>query len=275
MSALPPLRGRTAVVTGAGSGIGRALALAAAERGMAVAIADVDARGLAITEAAVRSYGVPCLSRTVDVTDTVALAAFSGEVGRSLPLVVLLFANAGILRAGSMLTMPIVRLRALFEVNVLGAVATVQAFAPHMQAHGEGGHIVITGSTGTMASYTELAGYCATKHALWPIAEALRDDLDADEAKIGVSLLMPGAVSTAIFDSADPDRAQPDDSITPDAAAAIAFQGIGAGDFLIVTHPTFVTRTDARFDATTDALKRSAQRTAAAPADRAFDPVPT
>lgn len=244
------LDGRTAIVTGAGSGIGRALAAAAAGRGMAVALCDVDEAGLAETARQIEAQGQRALACPVDVTDGMALEAFAAQVERGCPPAALLFANAGILRQGSILDATPAQLRQLFDVNVVGAVQTVQAFLPLLLRSGAAGQIVLTASNGSMAVYPRLAAYCATKHALWPIAEDLRAEMAAAHPRIGVSMLMPGAVSTAIFASADPGRPAPADSISPDEAARIAFEGVLADRFLILTHPAFAERARTRFDAT-------------------------
>jgi NAD(P)-dependent dehydrogenase (short-subunit alcohol dehydrogenase family) len=243
------LAGRTAVITGAGSGIGRALALRAAAEGMAVAACDVDAAGLTETERLLGEAGAQNLTRVLDVTSEGALPGFAREVAGALPSIALLFANAGILRQGGVIEMPIGDWERVFAINVLGAIRTVQAFAPIVAAPGQ---IVITGSTGSMSHHPGLAAYCGTKHALWPIAELLRTELA--EQGIGVSLLMPGAVATHIFAQAAPDRETPADSITPDAAAVIAFAGAVADKALILTHPHFVERAKARFDGVIEGL---------------------
>ncbi|SFS10732.1 SDR family NAD(P)-dependent oxidoreductase [Sphingomonas jatrophae] len=247
--------GRTAVVTGAASGIGFALALHAARAGMAVAACDRDAGGLARLEAALADIGGSHIVRQLDVIDAAAMVSFAEAVAGSLPGVALLFANAGILHTGSLLAMPVAEWRLMLDVNVVGTIATVQAFAPAMVARAEAAQIVITGSTGSMLPGANLTAYCATKHALWPVAEALADELA--ESAVGVSLLMPGAVATRIFAATDPDRAAPADSITPDVAAALAFEGAVAGQAKILTHPAYVERFRQRFDRVLDEVAQS------------------
>jgi len=240
------LAGRTALVTGAASGIGAALARHAAAQGMAVAACDRDAAGLAGLADELTAADVAHVVRPVDITDVDALRGFAGACA-ALPPIALLFANAGILRGGSILEMPIDAWRSLTEVNVIGAVATLQAFVPAMIALGKPAHVVVTGSTGSMTCGPSLGAYCATKHALWPVVEALRAELEG--TKVGVSLLMPGAVSTPMFDAIDPDRPTPADSLSPSAVAERAFAGAQAGHAKILTHPAYVERIGARFGA--------------------------
>ncbi|MEP9360428.1 SDR family NAD(P)-dependent oxidoreductase [Sphingomonas sp. KR3-1] len=237
--------GRTAVVTGAASGIGAALARHAASLGMAVAACDRDAAGLEQLRGAFATAGVPHRLRALDVTDAASMAAFAGETAELAP-VTLLFANAGLLRLGSVLDMPLDQWRALFEVNVLGVVVTLQAFVPTMVAQGEPARVVVTGSTGSMVTAPDLAAYCATKHALWPLVEELAGELVG--TPVGASLLMPGAVATHIFKDVDPEREVPANSITPERAAEIAFAGAAQGLPKILTHPTYVRRARERFD---------------------------
>jgi short-subunit dehydrogenase len=247
----PARAGRTAVVTGAASGIGAALALHAARLGMAVAACDRDAVGLQRLRGELAAIGVPHDVRTLDVTDSVAMAAFADQAERLAP-VTLLFANAGLLRAGPVLELPLDQWRTLFDVNVVGVLVTLKAFVPAMVTHGERARVVVTGSTGSMVTAPGLAAYCATKHALWPLVEALDGELA--DSQVGASLLMPGAVATRIFDAVDPERAAPADSITPERAAEIAFAGAVQGLPKILTHPNYIGRARDRFERTLDEL---------------------
>lgn len=249
------LAGNTAVVTGAGSGIGRALALAAAGRGMAVAICDVNEALLMQTAALVEQAGALCLARPVDVTNAMANDAFALQVAEQCSPVVLLFANAGILRQGRIADLPPAQLRALFDVNVVGTVQTIQSFLPAIRAAMVPAQIVITASTGAMLGYPLLSAYCASKHALWPIAEGLRTELQEDRASIGVSMFMPGPVATAIYEHSDPGRKASPGAITTEAAAEIAFAGAVRNRPYILTHEDFVEQADNHFAATIARMK--------------------
>jgi hypothetical protein len=65
---------------------------------------------------------------------------------------------------------------------------------------------------------------------------------------------MPGAVATQIFNTADPDRARPADSMEPAQVAEIAFAGASADLPKILTHPAFVDRVEERFGRVLDEL---------------------
>jgi len=66
---------------------------------------------------------------------------------------------------------------------------------------------------------------------------------------------MPGAVKTAIFHQAAAGRDEPPDSIAPEEAARIAMDGALANRPFILTHPKFVDRARARFDAVIAAFR--------------------
>ena len=233
------LKGRTAVVTGAGGGIGRALALKAAAEGMALAICDVDAGGLAQTAALARTQGATVTSAVLDVRDAPALQRFAAEAEGPIAL---LFANAGLLRRGPLMSQPAADIQLMLDVNVMGAVNTLQAFLPTMTEQAGPSRVVITGSQASFVLFTDLGGYCATKHALLALAESLAQELAG--SSVGVSLLAPGAVATAIHGEATSPNAA--SGMSAEEAADIAFTGARRGDFLISTHPDLGPRLEAR-----------------------------
>jgi NAD(P)-dependent dehydrogenase (short-subunit alcohol dehydrogenase family) len=154
---------RTALVTGASTGIGRATAARLAAEGWQ-AFATVRRREDAFA---------PVATLIADVTDASALAAARDEVERRLagePLGALVL-NAGIAVSGPLLHQPLDEIRATLEVNVLGAIASVQAFAPLMRA---GGRIVAISSVSGRFAAPFVGAYAASKHALEAACDSLR-----------------------------------------------------------------------------------------------------
>ncbi len=242
--------GGVAVVTGAGSGIGRAIALQCAREGMQVAVADIMAGRLAALGEELKSEGVTVLVRELDVSDADAVTAFANEVLDTLGTPRLLFNNAGILQIGETWTQTSESWQKLLTINLMGVVHGLNAFVPAMLEAGEAAHIVNTGSVGSVVVAPGMAQYTASKMAVRGVTESLLYDLAAHQAPIGVSLLCPGPVLTAISDelmgiepgdgTAPPTEhlmaGQPD-FIPAEQVAAQVFDGIRAGNFWIFTHP--------------------------------------
>lgn len=192
------LSGRAAVVTGAASGIGRALALRAAREGMALALADIDADALETLAGEIRAFGADVFDAVVDVRDSVAVEAFAARTFERSDSVALVFANAGVMRAGTTWQSTAADRDLVIDVNLKGAVNTACAFIPLMVERGEPARVVFTGSTSGFLPRPHLGIYSATKHALWGIAEAIELELAEIGSPIGVSLLAPAGVKTAI-----------------------------------------------------------------------------
>ncbi|GAA3597551.1 SDR family oxidoreductase [Kineosporia mesophila] len=153
----------TYLVTGTSSGIGRVSALRLAGHGHDV-VAGMRRLQDAPTHARIR----PLL---LDVTDTDQLAAAAKEIGPLQGLV----NNAGITYVGPMEHLPLERLRHQLDVNVVGLLATTQAFLPSIRA-GKG-RIVIMSSVAGRVTVPLHGAYSASKFAVEAIGDALRQEL--------------------------------------------------------------------------------------------------
>jgi len=194
--------GQTALVTGAASGIGRALALAFRAAGLHVVGTDVNAVALEALATEALADGAPArfTVQTLDVRDAAAVEALAVTLEANGGVQVLCN-NAGVLVPRSIWEHSDAEWRWLFDVNVHGVMNGLRAFVPRMLASGGPAHIVNTCSMGGFLASPMLGAYGATKFAVRAITEALQYDLQARGAKLGVSLLAPGAVKTAIFDA--------------------------------------------------------------------------
>lgn len=193
------LRGRVAVVTGAGKGIGRATALLMAERGARVAGCDVDEAALEQTLSECSSRGARTLGARVDVSDGAAVAEFADRVERELGETYCLVNNAGVGVSGGFFATEDQDWEWLLRVNLWGAIHGVRAFAPRLKARGAG-RIVNVASASGFCNLPALAAYGTTKYAVVGLSEALRAELLPFGVK--VSVVCPGFVRTSILESA-------------------------------------------------------------------------
>ena len=185
------LKGRTAVVTGAGSGLGRAMALAFAHEGMTLALADVDEKGLAETASQVKGF-----SMRVDVSSEAEVRAFCDRIEDPF----LVCNNAGVSPLGAVWESTAADWQWILGVNLWGVIHGVRAFAPRLLARNEG-HIVNTASVAGLISPPGSGAYNVTKHAVVALSERLVHDLRERNSNVGVSVLCPAYVPTGISNS--------------------------------------------------------------------------
>lgn len=225
---------KTAVVTGAASGIGRAIAGQLATRGDRVFALDRDGAGLARLGAGVET-------REVDVADTGALEALAGEIWQASGGVDLVFANAGLNGSGPLLKVDAAQFERCFSVNVIGAWATLRAFASRMLEAGRCGQLCVTGSEHSLGFQNEGAGiYTASKHAVLGLADVLRHELPDS---ISVSVLCPGLTDSGFGNAPelsvrarDFAREMMAEGLSCEIVAREAISGTERGDFIIATH---------------------------------------
>jgi NAD(P)-dependent dehydrogenase (short-subunit alcohol dehydrogenase family) len=228
--------GRVAVVTGAGSGIGRALAARAAHEGMRVVVADIEVSALDETAAEIETAGAEVLVAPTDVSRPDQVEELAGLAYERFGAVHLLCNNAGVFQGG------VTWQRELADWEwVLG---------------------LITGA------YS--APYITSKFAVLALTECLAHDLQAQGARIGVSVLVPAVVDTKIAYSTrnrpdePPSEAQaPDAHLVeqalrdlleksgrpPEEVAGLVFDAVRGGRFFITTSDATPGMLRERYDA--------------------------
>jgi NAD(P)-dependent dehydrogenase (short-subunit alcohol dehydrogenase family) len=191
------LRGRVAVVTGAGSGIGRALAQELARRGAKLALSDVDEAGLAETVRQVRVIGAPVHEQRLDVTDRAAVLAYAETVAAHYGTVQLVVNNAGIAFTGDVTEMAFDDLERVMDVDFWGVVNGSKAFLPHLIASGDG-HLVNVSSLFGLLAVPGQSAYNAAKFAVRGFTESLRQEMLVAGHPVRVTCVHPGGIRTAI-----------------------------------------------------------------------------
>ena len=188
------LKGKTAIVTGAGSGIGRAIALRLGAEGVTVGVFDINAASAGETAAAIEAAGVAAVAVACDITDyaavTGAMASFEGSTGRGTDILV----N----NAGWDLPMPFLKTDPAFwqkvtAINWFGPLHMTHAVVQGMAARGSGRVINIASDAGRVGSTGEVV-YSGCKGATIAFAKALAREV----ARNGVTIntLCPGPTDT-------------------------------------------------------------------------------
>ena len=187
-------RGRTILITGASAGIGAAVALEFARRGYSLALAARRTDKLEAMVPALQAAGAPrVLTLKLDVADTNSIAPALQQAAASLGRLDIVVANAGIgvLTPTGKGYLP--QIQQTLQVNLLGAIATIEAALPILQAQGGGQVVGITSVAGAkgMAGFS---AYSASKAGLHRYLQSLRAEVRGQP--IVVTELAPGFIDT-------------------------------------------------------------------------------
>ncbi|SHH81456.1 SDR family oxidoreductase [Marivita hallyeonensis] len=189
----------TLLVTGGSAGIGAATARMGAARGYdhVVVTYSQDAKGADAILRDIEEAGATGHAIRADVRDAAALSALFDRIGDLPPAPLHLVNNAGVVTpTGSLADLTPDRVRAVFEVNVLGAFEVARLAVAYMQAH-HGGHVVnISSAAARHGSPGQYVDYAATKGAIETFSVGIAHELAADG--IRVNALRPGLIETEI-----------------------------------------------------------------------------
>jgi len=240
--------GRIAVITGGGDGMGRSLATQLSGAGCHVAICDIFPEPLEETAELCRAAapaGTRVTTQLCDVSDEAQILAFRDHVlaEHDTDHVHLVFNNAGIAGAGSMVEDDRAGWERTFNVCWFGVYYGTRAFLP-LLVKADTGHLVNTSSVnGFWASIgpdTSHTAYSAAKFAVKGFTEALVTDLRRTAPHVSCSVVMPGHIGTGIAlnstlahgEELAPDVAERGNAfrnsapMTADEAAAVILDGV-------------------------------------------------
>ncbi|MBF7729400.1 SDR family NAD(P)-dependent oxidoreductase [Pseudomonas sp. N040] len=244
--AIPQLKDKQVLITGAASGIGRAAALAFARQGAHIIASDLRLEPLQSLQQEVQALGVNCLLQAVDVSDEAAMAAFAAWVHEQVGAPDVLFNNAGIAYLGKFLDSGLEQWQRVLNVNLMGVVHGCYHFIPLMLAAGGPRQVVNVSSTASYAPSPSMASYAASKFAVAGFCDVLRMELAG--TRIGVTDVCPGVINTAITASGAAPSMQGEqlqrlqayyrkEGCLPEVVANDVVQAVITGKTLVLTGP--------------------------------------
>ena len=190
------LRGKVAIVTGAGSGIGRAIALRLAEEGARVVASDVDLRSAEETATEIQEGRGETIALQVNVGSQTDVAAMVSRALEQWAQVDILVNNAGVSGEFPFLDMAEAEWDRVLNINLTGAFLCGQAAARAMVQGGRGGRIINIASVNAEVAGAGLAHYCASKGGLRMLTKVMA--LELAPHGINVNAVAPGIVNTPL-----------------------------------------------------------------------------
>ena len=269
-------KGKTAVLTGAGSGFGLECARIGARLGMQLVLVDVQQDALDHAAAELQAAGASVLAVKVDVSKAAEMEALGRSVQARFGAPHFVFNNAGVGAGGLIWENSAQDWDWVLGVNLMGVVHGVRVFTPMMLDAAQKdpayqGHIVNTASMAGLLNAPNMGVYNASKHAVVSISETLYQDLALVTDQIGASVLCPFFVPTGISQSqrnrpteliarnAQPTRSQLIGQAMSDravgsgkvSAAEVAqkvFDAVAANQFYIYSHPKAIGSVQTRLE---------------------------
>lgn len=192
-----PLRGKTALVTGAAKRLGRASALALAEAGADVAITFRDsAHEARNTVVDLSALGVRAFALHCDVTEEASVRSMMKEAGRDLGRIDILVNNAGNYETAEFEKLTVKQWDAIFASNTRGPfLVSREALKWMRRKRGNSGpieaKIINMGSLGGLRPWATHAHYCSSKAALHMLTKVMAKALAPE---IAVNAVAPGMI---------------------------------------------------------------------------------
>lgn len=267
-------KGKTAVLTGAGSGFGLECARIGARLGMNLVLVDVQQDALAAATQEMQAAGVQVLPFKLDVSSAHQMEAMGAAVLARFGAPHLLFNNAGVGSGGLIWENSVKDWEWVLGVNVMGVAHGVRVFTPMMLDAAKKdktwqGHIVNTASMAGLLNAPNMGVYNVSKHAVVSLSETLYQDLALVTDQIGASVLCPFFVATGISAShrnrpaemrgnkptqsqlvgqAMSTKAVSSGKVSAADVAQLVFDAVASNQFYIYSHPKAIKSVQTRLE---------------------------
>lgn len=250
------IKGKTALVLGAGGGLGAAIAAALAAEGVNVALADISAEGLAQTTRSVRSTGVHTLQLPWDLADLGVIDRHVAEIERTLGSVDILINNTGGPPPTTASGQSAESWEKHFQSMVLPVIKITDRVLPGMRNR-QWGRIVTSTSSGVVAPIANLGISNALRLSLVGWSKTLAREVGKDG--ITSNIVLPGRVATGRIRFLDEQKAKREnrtvEEVNSESTASIPLGRYGEPEeygqvvaFLASTAASYVTGSVIRVD---------------------------
>ena len=189
------LKGRVAVVTGAGSGLGQGLAVALARESMSLVLAGRRREALEATAERVEQHCAACLCVPADVSRLEDVQRLADAALERFGAVHLLCNNAGVGPFGMADETPMSEWQRVLSIDLWGPIHGVHVFLPILEQQGVG-HICTTASEAGLYATRCLAAYNTAKFGVVGLMQSVARDLRAKTSPVTASVVCPGSMKT-------------------------------------------------------------------------------
>ena len=217
------LKGKNALITGAGRGIGRATAIALAKEGVNVGLVGLTMSNLEKVAAELEQYDVTVSAATADVSDLEAVTHAVEHIKSDLGTIDILVNNAGTAKFGGFLDLSPEEWEKIIRVNLMGVYNVTRAVLPDMIER-QSGDIMNVSSTAGQKGAPVTSAYSASKFAVLGLSESLM--MEVRKHNIRVTALTPSTVATDLAIETNLISGNPENVMQPEDLADLIVAGL-------------------------------------------------
>jgi len=189
------LKGKNALITGAGKGLGRAMAIALAHEGVNVGLMARTEADLQELAKEIENLNVRAVIAVADVSSIDSVNAAVAQIKSKLGVIDILINNAGVGAFGSFMELEPAKWEEIIKINLFGAYYVTRAVLPEMIER-KTGDIINVSSTAGQRGAAVTSAYSASKFGLIGLSESLMQEVR--KHNIRVSTLTPSTIATSM-----------------------------------------------------------------------------